>query len=177
MLNRHYYQILIIQISLGIKFQLQQTILNFWNNFPKQGYFQTKTEKKSTSPLNSSYSNNSRYQILLWKNNFKFWPEQLSLVKNRKSVHHHWILLIRISLGTKFHLKLFLFNFLKKGVSGREGEKLTLPLNSAYPNYSEYQMSLYTNNFGFWDKIWQKRVFSVENLKNKHHHWILHIRN
>ena len=32
-------------MSLGSKFQLQQTILIFWNNFPKQGYFQTKTEK------------------------------------------------------------------------------------------------------------------------------------
>ena len=45
-----------IQISLDSKFQFQQTILSFWNNFPKQEYFQTKTEKR-TSPLISSYSN------------------------------------------------------------------------------------------------------------------------
>ena len=34
-----------IRISLGYKFQLQQIILIFRNNFPKHGYLQMKTEK------------------------------------------------------------------------------------------------------------------------------------
>ena len=146
-------------------FQISTSTNNFdfLKQFSQKRILPNENRKKSTSPLNSSYSNNSRYQILLRTNNFKFWPEQVSLVKNRKSVHHHWILLFRISLGTQFHLKLkilfFLFNLLKKGVFSLEGEKITLPLNFAYPNYSGYQMSLYTNNFGFWDKIWQKGIF------------------
>ena len=34
--NGNHYGILHIQISLSLKFQLQQTILIFWNKFPKK---------------------------------------------------------------------------------------------------------------------------------------------
>ena len=105
----------------------------------------------------------------------------MSLVKNRKSEHHQWILLhIGISLSTKFLLKLkiliFLTKFVQKGISGQKRKKWISPLYSAYSNYSEYQISLWTNNFEFCDQICLKRVFSVENEKSKHHHWILHTR-
>ena len=45
--NENHHQILNVQISLGSKHQLQQTILIYWNNFPKQEYFEMETEKMS----------------------------------------------------------------------------------------------------------------------------------
>ena len=60
MVNHH--QILHIRISLSCKFQLQQTILIFWNKFtrtmnPSGQKKKKKKKKKWTSPLNPSYSN------------------------------------------------------------------------------------------------------------------------
>ena len=37
--------VLYIRISLGDKFYLKQTILNYWTKFGQKGYFQSKTEK------------------------------------------------------------------------------------------------------------------------------------
>ena len=58
-------------------------------------------------PVNFTYSN------LCIKFYFEqFWilgqicPRRVFMVKNKKSEYHHWILHIRISLGTKFQLKL-----------------------------------------------------------------------
>ena len=39
-------QILYIQNSLGTKFQLKLTILNFWTKLTQKGYFHSKKEKK-----------------------------------------------------------------------------------------------------------------------------------
>ena len=63
-------------------------------------------------------------------------PKRVCLVENRKSQHHHLILNIRISLGTKFHFKQswILGPNLLKGISGRKQKKWTPPLNSAYSN-------------------------------------------
>ena len=41
-------------------------------------------------------------------------------VWNRKSEHHHWILHIRISLGTKFQLKLIVLTFFSPNLFKRE---------------------------------------------------------
>ena len=38
-----------------------------------------------------------------------------------------------------------------------------------------YHISAYTDNFHSLDQIYTKRVFLVEDKKNEHHHWILHI--
>ena len=55
----------------------------------------------------------SIYEISAWTNNFDFLNqiclERMFTVKNRKSEQHHWILLIRISLGIKFHLQYWQF--------------------------------------------------------------------
>ena len=126
--------------------------------------------------------------------------------ENKKNEHHLWILHLQIGPGTKFcfeffdqicpkHvplvknkkisnfefrllLKILIFrsNLPKKGISGRKWKKRTSPLYSAYLNYSEYQVSLYTNNFRFWDQICPKKTFSVKDGKCEHHLWILHIR-
>ena len=43
--KENHHLILHIRISLGSKFQIEETILIFQNNFPKHGYFLRKTEK------------------------------------------------------------------------------------------------------------------------------------
>ena len=48
-INENHHRILNIRIRLGFKFQLEQKILIFWNNFPKKEYFQSKTEKLNIS--------------------------------------------------------------------------------------------------------------------------------
>ena len=55
--KQNHHPILHIQISVSSKFQLQQTILIFWKEFSKKGYFWSKQKKNKTSPSNSSYSN------------------------------------------------------------------------------------------------------------------------
>ena len=44
-INRHHRWILHIRISLCIKFNFEQTILNFWTNFAQERYLWSKTEK------------------------------------------------------------------------------------------------------------------------------------
>ena len=48
-INENHHRILNIRIRLGSKFQLEQKILIFWNNFLKKEYFQSKTEKLNIS--------------------------------------------------------------------------------------------------------------------------------
>ena len=54
--KQNHHPILHIQISVSSKFQLQQTILIFWKKFSKKDTSGL-NRKKTTSPVNSSYSN------------------------------------------------------------------------------------------------------------------------
>ena len=64
--------ILHIRISLGSKFQLEETILILQNNFPKHGYFSGKTEKINVIPelfifelvYVSNFTLNNQFKIL-----------------------------------------------------------------------------------------------------------------
>ena len=61
------------------------------------------------------YDQDCRYQTSTWTDNFEFLdqicPKRIFLVKNTKGQHRHWIVHTRISLGTKFQLKLIILNF------------------------------------------------------------------
>ena len=65
---------------------------------------------------------------------FELWdqtyPKRVFPFKNGKSEHHHWIVHIRICLGTKFHLKLTLLiiwtKFVKKGYFWYKAEESLL---------------------------------------------------
>ena len=90
--KKNHHPIFHIQISLSSKFQLQQTILIFWKKCSKTGYFWLNL-KKWRSPLNFSYSNYSKYQTLVWTDNFafldqiclkrEFWVSKNKLNKNQ----------------------------------------------------------------------------------------------
>ena len=102
----------------------------FGQNLPKKcSYFQSKTDKIDT-PIEFCIFElffTSNFNL----NNFEFLDKicrrMIFMVKNRKSEHHHWILHIQISFGTKLQLKLtnliFLTRFGQKGISGLKQKK------------------------------------------------------
>ena len=74
----------------------------------------------------------------VWFFGLYFAQKELLPVKNRKRVHHHWILYNLISLGTKFQLKLTILNFWTKFIQKlcfQSGGKKEASLNSAYSNW------------------------------------------
>ena len=75
----------IMKMIVGFKFQLYHTILIFWNKFPKKGYFCSKTEKMDV-PLNSSYSNCSKYQISTQTKNFDFFGPNLPTFRFQETI-------------------------------------------------------------------------------------------
>ena len=100
-----------------------------------------------------------------------FWSNKVISIKNKKGEFHYWILEIRISLGTKFQIKLTILSFgvnlTKKRFSSPKQRKWASPLNSEYLNWSRYQISPQTDNFGFLDIIYPKRVFLIKKKKKK----------
>ena len=86
------------------------------------------------------------------------------LKQNKKIEHHHWILHIRISLGTNFSLNwqfyFFGTNLPKKGVSGPKQKKVNITIEFCIfelvyvPNFSlNWQFW-----FFFWPDLTKKRV-------------------
>ena len=110
-------------ISPGTKFQLKVTILIFWTKFAQRGCFWSKTEKMKSTIEFCIFE-------LVWVPNFslswQFWflgprfPKRVIPVKNIKSEHHHWILHIQISGGTKFQFKLTILIFFYQICSKKE---------------------------------------------------------
>ena len=78
------------------------------------------------------YENDSGYQISLWTVlNFETkFAKRVFSVKNEKNEHYHWILHIRISLSSKFQLKLksliFWTKFSQKGRFQSKRAKLNI---------------------------------------------------
>ena len=130
--EKHHW-ILHIQITAGTKVQLKLTSLIFWTKFAQKGCFWSQTEKMNSAiefcicklVEVPNFSLNRQFWFL-----DQVWPKRVLPIKNGQSEHHHWILHIRISLGTKFQLKLTILIFfwpilLKKGISGRKRKNRT----------------------------------------------------
>ena len=97
-----------IGISLGTKFQLKLTVLIFWTKFAQKVNITIEF-----CIFEIVYVPNFS---LNWQVGF-FWPnlpKKCVSGLNRKSEHDHWILHVRISLGTKFQLKLTILIFWTK---------------------------------------------------------------
>ena len=65
------------------------------------------------------------------------------------------------------------FEFICSHLNGKS------PSNSTYSNYTRFQISISTNNFGlfvFFFNLRQKRILPVKIRKNERHHRILHTR-
>ena len=149
------------------------TIAIFWTKFAKKGsYFLSKTNKIDTTVEFCIFELVFVYQISLWTNNFEFWdqicPRQIFILNNRKSELHHWILIIQISLGTKFQFKLTILIFLtRRGFSGLKQKKWTPHI---FYIILHIQISLARNfssnwQFSFFGSNLHKKVFLVKNWK------------
>ena len=107
-----------IQISLLVpNFCFNWQFWFFWRDLFKKDFSGLKQEK--WTPHNFYIILHIQIS-LVWNfsSNWQFWffgpnlPKKVFPVKNRKSEHHHGILHIWISLGTKFQLKTHNFEFL-----------------------------------------------------------------
>ena len=111
-----------------------------------------------------------------WSSNIKmrtgFFGQNLH-VKNRKSKHYHWILNIRVSLGTKFQLKLttILIFWTRFALKRHFCSKV-----KKSEHHPWCQITTSTDNFDFLDQICLKRVLLVEHANSEHHQWIWNIR-
>ena len=94
-------------------------------------------------------------------NNFRFldhiYPEQVFLIKTRKSDYLHWILNIQISWSTKFQFKLTILiywtKFAKKEHFGWKQRKWTSPLSSACSLTISIFGTKFPQKWHFWLKI------------------------
>ena len=115
--NWQHHWILNIRISLPIKFHFEQTVLNFWTKFDQEGYLWSKIEKGN---IIIEFHILELVLVPNFSSNWQFWffglnlPKNVFLVQNRKSKYHHVILHIRISLSSKFQLKLTILSFWTK---------------------------------------------------------------
>ena len=99
--------------------------------------------------------------------------------QKQKSAHDHWILHTRISLGTKFQIKLtiqiFWTKFAQNSIFGlkQKSEHHYWILNSRISLCTKFQFKL--TILIFWTKFAQKGYFWSK-IEKVHYYWILHIR-
>ena len=128
-------------------FTFKQTILNFETKFAQKVYFRSKTKKVNItiefciSELVWAPNFALSWQVWFFWTKFPqkeyFWSKNPKKQNKTKNEHHHWILHIRNSVGTKFYSKQFWIlgpNLPKKGIFGWKRTKWTSPLNPAYLN-------------------------------------------
>ena len=114
--SEHHYWILHIQISLGTRFHLKQTFLNFWTNFAQKGCFRSKTVEVD---ITVEFYIFKLVLVPSFSLNWQFWFFRPDLPKkdissqkqkNRASP----LSSENLNLGTKFQLKLTILNFWTK---------------------------------------------------------------
>ena len=123
--------VLHIQISLHTKFQFKLTFLFFFDQICPENYFQPKTEKVN---ITIEFCIFELVKVPYFSLNWQFWCFGPTLPKKSicsgqywKKVNNLWI--------------LYIWNLPQKGISSQKQKKWTSPLNSAYSNYSWYQIS------------------------------------
>ena len=121
------HRILHSQISLGSKFQLQHTILIFWNKCVIE-----RSIVKTIKTVNIT---------------IEFSIFELDYVLN---------------FSWNWQFSFFRPNLPKKGASSLKRTQRTLPLNSAYSNYSRQYFFPWTNKFEFLGQICPEKVFRTK---------------
>ena len=103
--NEHRHWILHARLGVGTKFQLKVRILIFWTKFAQKEYFHSKIKKNNSIiefcifELVSVPNFSIKWQFLFLGPNL---TKKGISTQNQKSEQHHWILRIRIRLGTIF---------------------------------------------------------------------------
>ena len=104
--NGNHHRILHIRISLSSKFQLQQTILTFWNEFHIKRIPLVKNRKNEHHHCYTEFQLKKTIFIILHKFSQKGYFQSKTWNK-----HDHRVLCIRIRLGIKFHFEQMVLNF------------------------------------------------------------------
>ena len=106
--SERHYQILHIENTLGTKFQLKLTFLNFLIKLIQKGISDLKNENHHQIlqiQLSLGFKFESQHTVLILEKQFS--QTRIALNENRKSKHHHRILYICNSLSIKFHFEQF----------------------------------------------------------------------
>ena len=104
--NGNHHRILHIRISLSSKFQLQQTILTFWNEFRINRIPLVKNRKNEHHHWYTEFQLKKTIFIILHKFSQKGYFQSKTW-----NEHDHRVLYIRIRLGIKFHFEQMVLNF------------------------------------------------------------------
>ena len=121
------------------------------------------------------YSSFSKFNILEQSSQKRIFP-----IENRKTEHHHRVFHIRISLNTKFQLKLTLLTFWTKFVQNRYFQSKKIKWKQHWILNIEISWGI---NFQFEQAIWvfgpnlpEKGILNQKLRKIEHRHWTLHTR-
>ena len=125
--SKHHYWIFCIQISLGTNFQLKLVILIFLTKFAQKRCYRSKT-KKSTSPLNSAYSNFSTTFEMFFCTTFQLKPTILIIfvqicLKTKFLVGNWKIAVVRACMVVTYYIKAF-----RRGADRHNGILMSLLL-------------------------------------------------
>ena len=137
--SESHHQILHIQNSLGIKFQLKLTILNLLTKLTQQEYIQSKKEKIENHHWVLHIWISSKFQFQQTTLTFEIiFPNKHASKQNRKNQHDYWMLHFPISFNIKFHFKWtildFEITFAQNRYFQQKTKKCTTLFNTAYWN-------------------------------------------
>ena len=120
--SEHHHWILHNRINLATKFHQKMTVFMFWTKFTQKGYFRLKMVKMVITIefwIFEQPSFSTNWQVRFFVSNLL----KVGVSGRNKSEHHHCILLIRISVSTKFCLKFTIFSFSTKFAQSISGRK------------------------------------------------------
>ena len=89
---------------IDTKFYLKTDNLDFWTKFTQKECFWSKMEKVNITIKLWKFEFQLNLTILIFRTNF---AQKGYLLSKTKNEHHHWILHIWVSFGTKFYFKQF----------------------------------------------------------------------
>ena len=155
--SEHHHCILIVRITVSIKFLFTQAILNFGTRFAPKRYFRSKMKKVNITikfyafELSMTVKFYFKGTILNFK--IKFAQKEHFRLKTEKVNTTIEFCILELMWAQHFTLNKRLWNLRanlpRKSIFGRKRKKWTSPLNSTYSNFT----------------ISSKRIFQVENRK------------
>ena len=128
-----------------------------------------------------SLGSNCHFKLTILNFGAKLPPKRIFQIWKRKTENHHWILHIRFSVGSKFQLQQTILIFWKKIhlqkrillVEKGQRKWISSFLHIRISLRTKFQFKLTILIFGL--QLPKKDNSSLKRIKNKHHHWTVHI--
>ena len=172
-----------VRISVGTKFRLKVTILNFWTKFPRKRYFHSKTKKMKQHHwiLHIWISLAIKFQLQLTI--LTFWTKFAqkghfqSKTEGFNITFEFFMLELESvpNLSLKWEFWCFGPSLPQKGISTQKEKNEHDHWISHVQIKVGTKFQLKVTILNFWTKIGQKEYFHSKTKKNEQHHWILHI--